>query len=338
MSKLGEEVDALAQGIWEHVRIGPKLSGIAKGKLRLGARILQAGGVKKVFKRNFSVRQEEKLMKVSQCYLSTTAGPIAGLLFISTDKVAFCSDRSIKLSSPTGEFVKVQYKITDRRLDRSLLIMKNVLLHNAIGIPFSSAKQLLPDPKFQHHNPPNGSKLKHNRVDSESTRTDKHGKRAESFALRIREHVRLGPKLTETVKGKLSLGAKILQLGGVARVFKQNFNVKAGEKLINASQCYLSTTAGPIAGLLFTSTDKVAFLSERSIKLSSPTGELVRVHYKVLIPIMKIERANERKNVERPSLKYIQIVTADNFDFWFMGFLNHQRTLMYLQNAISQTQ
>lgn len=93
--------------------------------------------------------------------------------------------------------------------------------------------------------------------------------------------MRLSPKITETVKGKLSLGAKILQVGGVTKNFKQNFNMREGEKLLKASQCYLSTTAGPIAGLLFISTDKVAFCSERSMKISSPTGEIVRIHYKV---------------------------------------------------------
>jgi len=93
--------------------------------------------------------------------------------------------------------------------------------------------------------------------------------------------VRLGPKITDTVKGKLSMGARILQVGGVEKVFMQLFSVGEGEKLLKASQCYLSTTSGPIAGLLFISTDKVAFCSDRSIKVSSPNGEDTRVHYKV---------------------------------------------------------
>ena len=93
--------------------------------------------------------------------------------------------------------------------------------------------------------------------------------------------VRLGPKFSETVKGKLSLGARILQVGGVKRVFKQIFVVGEGEKLLKASQCYLSTTGGPIAGLLFISSQRIAFCSDRSIKFSSPNGELIRIHYKV---------------------------------------------------------
>jgi len=145
-------------------------------------------------------------------------------------------------------------------------------------------------------------------------RMNKLGKKADKFAHGIREHsklfkfdlwlrnikfllnqrwkdakfisifitaVRLGTKITETLVGKLSLGARILQVGGVKKVFRQLFSVSEGERLLRVCQCYLSTTAGPIAGLLFISTEKLAFCSERSIKLSSPEGKLVRIHYKV---------------------------------------------------------
>lgn len=95
--------------------------------------------------------------------------------------------------------------------------------------------------------------------------------------------VRLATNMSETVKRKLSLGARILQVGGVEKIFKQHFRVREGEKLLKASQCYLSTTAGPIAGLLFISDYKIAFCSERAIKLSSADGELFRIHYKVII-------------------------------------------------------
>ncbi|KAH9707368.1 GEM-like protein 4 [Citrus sinensis] len=149
--------------------------------------------------------------------------------------------------------------------------------------------------------------------------------------------VRLGPKITETVKGKLSLGAKILQVGGMEKIFKQLFAVKEEEKLLKACQCYLSTTAGPIAGLLFISTEKVAFCSERSLKFYSSKGELIRVHYKVLIPLGKIKRVNQSVNMKKQSEKYIEVYTVDGFDFWFMGFLNYQKAFKYLQQAISQS-
>ncbi|RVX16329.1 GEM-like protein 4 [Vitis vinifera] len=160
---------------------------------------------------------------------------------------------------------------------------------------------------------------------------------ADNFVDGVREHVRLGPKFSETVKGKLSLGARILQVGGVKRVFKQIFGVE-GEKLLKASQCYLSTTRGPIAGLLFISSQRIAFCSDRSIKFSSPNGELIRIHYKVSIPLRKIKRANQSENVKNPSQKYMEIVTVDNFDFWFMGFLNYQKAFSYLQQALCEAQ
>lgn len=56
----------------------------------------------------------------------------------------------------------------------------------------------------------------------------------------------------------------------------------------------------------------------------------------VVIPVNKIKRVNQSENVKKPSQKYIEIVTVDNFDFWFMGFLNYQKTLKYLEEAISQ--
>ncbi|XP_028108652.1 putative GEM-like protein 8 [Camellia sinensis] len=118
-------------------------------------------------------------------------------------------------------------------------------------------------------------------------RMEKFERKEGNLASGIQERVKLGPKITETVKGKLSLGAKIIRAGGVEKIFKQNFSNREGEKLLKASQCYLSTTAGPIAGLLFISTDKVAFFSDRSIKLSSPIGEFIRLRYKAVIPVSK---------------------------------------------------
>ncbi|XP_004297717.1 PREDICTED: GEM-like protein 7 [Fragaria vesca subsp. vesca] len=156
-----------------------------------------------------------------------------------------------------------------------------------------------------------------------------------------RTQMKLGPKISEAVKGKLRLGAKILKAGGtMGKVFKHLFSNNAeaaGEKLLKTSHCFLSTTAGPIAGLLFISTHKIAFCSDKPIKLSSspnPNGELIRVHYKVVIPLNKINRVNQSEDVKKPSQKYIEIVTVDNFDFWFMGFFNYQKAHKYLQQAL----
>ncbi|KAF5444461.1 hypothetical protein F2P56_033591 [Juglans regia] len=183
--------------------------------------------------------------------------------------------------------------------------------------------------------PAKGYSPQQGKIDSVLKRMNKLKKKTKNFAHGVLEHVRLGNKFTETVRWKLRLGAKILQVGGFEKVFKELFSVSEGEKLLKAFQCFLSTTAGPVAGLLFISTKKVSFCSERSIKVSSPNGEMVRFHYKVLIPLKKIMRVDLSENVRKPTAKYIEVTTWDNFDFWFMGFLNYQKSYKYLELAVS---
>ncbi|KAJ8750324.1 hypothetical protein K2173_014239 [Erythroxylum novogranatense] len=159
-----------------------------------------------------------------------------------------------------------------------------------------------------------------------------------TLAFRFRDHVRMGTKLSETVKGKVKLGAKIIKEGGRHNIFKHTFGVVEGEELLKASQCYLSTTTGPIAGLLFISTHKLAFCSQRYVSFPSPdNGQFLRFPYKVVIPISKIKRACQSENVDKPEQKYIQIVTEDNFEFWFMGFLRYEKAFKNLEKAISLT-
>ena len=54
----------------------------------------------------------------------------------------------------------------------------------------------------------------------------------------------------------------------------------------------------------------------------------------VLIPIRKIKRANRSENVNNRAQKYIEIVTRDGFEFWFMGFLRYEKALNDLQKAL----
>ncbi|XP_022139160.1 GEM-like protein 4 [Momordica charantia] len=177
---------------------------------------------------------------------------------------------------------------------------------------------------------------KYNGKDWILNRVNKNGRKTDSIIHGLREHVKLGAKISETVKGKLSLGARILRVGGLRKIYKKLFAVSEGEKLLKASQCYLSTTAGPLAGLLFISTHKIAFCSDKSLKLSSPNGDHLRFHYKVTIPLGKITRVFQNENVNNPSEKYMEIVTVDEFEFWFMGFLNYHKSFKCLQEALSQ--
>ncbi|XP_043716743.1 putative GEM-like protein 8 isoform X2 [Telopea speciosissima] len=215
--------------------------------------------------------------------------------------------------------------------------MKNQFPDHVIGIPVSSVSYTVEtaSPYFISTPSKEPPRSKQYRLETLIEWINKLGKKAESFTHGVCDHVKLGPKVSATVKGKLGLGARILKVGGVEKLFKQIFSVKEGEKLLNASQCYLSTTAGPIAGLLFISTENVAFCSGRSLAFTLPTQELIRIAYKVMIPLKKIKGANESENVKNPNQKYIQVVTVDKFEFWFMGFLNYQKAFKYIQQAIS---
>nr|GMD32729.1 GEM-like protein 4 [Ipomoea batatas] len=285
-----------------------KITDSVKGKLILGAKLLRAGGVQKVFKKNFGVREGEKLLKASQCCLSTTAGPLAGLLFVSTEKVAFLSERSIRVPSSSGKSMRVPYKVL-------IPIAKIKTANESKNLKNPSEKYVQVVTKdrfefwfmwFQQHQ----RTLKYLQ-DAISQSAHCVGDLSIRVFIPVFDLV-VGKSITllkvdfmidDSVKGKLILGVKLLRAGGVQKVFKKNFGVREGEKLLKASQCSLSTTAGPLPGLLFVSTEKVAFLSERSIRVRSTSGKSMRVHYKVLIPIAKIKTANESKNLKNPSEK-----------------------------------
>ncbi|KAI3698668.1 hypothetical protein L2E82_42391 [Cichorium intybus] len=100
----------------------------------------------------------------------------------------------------------------------------------------------------------------------------------------------------EIMKQKLSHGAKMIKLGNQAKIFRKTFGIREGEKVLLASQCYLYTTAGAIAGILFISTERVAFCSDRSIKTYSTTGELLKFQYKFsFIELISYDMAMEKQ-------------------------------------------
>ncbi|GJZ68250.1 GEM-like protein 7 [Tanacetum coccineum] len=157
----------------------------------------------------------------------------------------------------------------------------------------------------------------------------------ERFAVSTKNHVGLGPKLIDTVRHKLSYGSKLLPLGREEKVFRRSFRTRDGEKLLHAFRCNIYTTAGAITGILFISTEKVAFCSEKSIKTYSTTLEVLKFQYKVSIPLEKIKGVEESTNLQRPCKKYVELVTVDDFSFWFSGFPNYKKMLTYLRQITS---
>ncbi|KAI3502050.1 hypothetical protein L1887_30081 [Cichorium endivia] len=55
----------------------------------------------------------------------------------------------------------------------------------------------------------------------------------------------------------------------------------------------------------------------------------------VSIPLAKIKEVGEDINLKSPSDKYIELITVDDFNFWFLGFLNYNKILRYLHQIIS---
>lgn len=74
------------------VKTGPSFADAAVGRIAQSTKVLAEGGYEKVFRQNFETVPEEQLLKTYACYLSTSAGPVMGTLYLSTAKLGFCSD------------------------------------------------------------------------------------------------------------------------------------------------------------------------------------------------------------------------------------------------------
>ena len=55
----------------------------------------------------------------------------------------------------------------------------------------------------------------------------------------------------------------------------------------------------------------------------------------VMIPLKKMKCVNQIENVEKSRQKYINRITVDNFDFWFLGVFKYQKAFKYIEKAIS---
>ena len=55
----------------------------------------------------------------------------------------------------------------------------------------------------------------------------------------------------------------------------------------------------------------------------------------VVIPLGNIGNVNPVTMKENPPEKYIQIVTSDGHDFWFMGFVNYDKAVKNLSEGVS---
>ncbi|CAN1855537.1 GLABRA2 expression modulator [Linum perenne] len=122
---------------------------------------------------------------------------------------------------------------------------------------------------------------------------------------------------------RLAQGTKVITEGGHEKVFIQTFGITTGEKLLNSYACYLSTSTGPVIGTLYVSTKKVAFCSDHPLSYRYPNGQQDWIYYKVC-----------HESYMNPSERYIQLLTVDRREFWFMGFISFDKAFKQLQQVL----
>ncbi|GMH17383.1 hypothetical protein Nepgr_019224 [Nepenthes gracilis] len=147
------------------------------------------------------------------------------------------------------------------------------------------------------------------------------------------QHLKTSPNIADAAVARIAHGTKVLSEGGYEKVFRQTFETVPEEKLQKSYACYLSTSAGPVMGNLYLSTLKLAFCSDNP--LSYKVGDQTEwSYYKVVIPLQQIKAVNPSTSKVNPAEKYIQIISVDNHEFWFMGFVNYASAIKNLQGVL----
>jgi hypothetical protein len=75
----------------------------AVARLAQGTKVYAEGGHDRVFHQVFGAVPGEQLRKAYACYLSTSSGPVIGTLYLSTARLAFCSDSPLPYHGPAAQ-------------------------------------------------------------------------------------------------------------------------------------------------------------------------------------------------------------------------------------------
>ncbi|CAH2042291.1 unnamed protein product [Thlaspi arvense] len=135
-----------------YVKTAPSFADAAMGRLVQGTKVLAEGGYEKIFRKTFDTDPEEQLQNSYACYMSTSAGPLMGVLYVSTAKLAFCSDNLLsdkagdkiewdyyKGSTLVKEFKKISFK-GNRSITTSHCSLHK--LHQAKGWPLAAMTEM----------------------------------------------------------------------------------------------------------------------------------------------------------------------------------------------------
>ncbi|KAL9229153.1 hypothetical protein vseg_004651 [Gypsophila vaccaria] len=160
--------------------------------------------------------------------------------------------------------------------------------------------------------------------------------KAHDFAGNMWQHLRTNPNFADAAVTRISQQTKVLTEGGYEKVFKKTFETLQEEQLQKWYACYLSTSAGPIMGTLYLSTAKLAFCSDNP--LSYQVGDRTEwTYYKMVLPLHQLKAVIPSTSKINSAEKYIQIISVDDHEFWFMGFVHYNSAVKNLQQVL-QTQ
>ncbi|KAK4393992.1 GLABRA2 expression modulator [Sesamum angolense] len=135
--------------------------------------------------------------------------------------------------------------------------------------------------------------------------------------------VKTSPSLAEGALGRIAHGTKVLAEGGYEKIFRQTFETVSDEELKDSYACYLSTSAGPVMGVLYVSTAKLAFCSDNPLPYQS--GDKTEwSYYKIVIPLHLLKAVNTSASRTNPAEKYIQLYQfiVDNINSTLRGSLD----------------
>ncbi|KAJ7948746.1 GLABRA2 expression modulator [Quillaja saponaria] len=136
IEKSTRKAEFFADSVWNHLRTSPSFTDAAMVRLVKGTRVLAEGGHDKLFQQTFEILPGEKLIKPYACYLSTSSGPVIGTIYISTKRIAFCSDHPLCHYPSLGQSNWLYYKV--------------VLLLDQLRTVEPSANRLNPSEKYIH--------------------------------------------------------------------------------------------------------------------------------------------------------------------------------------------
>lgn len=159
-------------------------------------------------------------------------------------------------------------------------------------------------------------------------------RKAGDLASNVWHHLKTSPSITDAAMARLAQGTKVFAEGGNEKVFQQNFGIYTGEQLQKAFACYLSTSTGPVIGTLYLSSQRLAFCSDKALCNYTASGQQEWIYYKVAAQLNQLKGVNPSSSNKNPAEKYIQIVTSDNHEFWFMGFVSYDSAVKNLKMAL----